>query len=238
MHDRETRLKVWRERLQMQDALSARDIVELEAHLLDQLRELEAKGLSQEESWMIAERRLGDAETLAEEYQRSDPSRVARLRIVWALVGILVFNVFSSLISMAQTIVGGVYLSYFDRTIHDGFELVGVGPFVVHGVIMAGAVFAVAYAAYRVWFHGRWEDWSQRLSSFAGRPGVLLSVVLGVMVLAFLVRTGSSIVTARLFAPEAFGALAVTSAYSGALFSLALPVALVMTLRKVRPYPD
>ena len=186
---------------------------------------------------MIAERRLGDAETLAEEYQRSDPSRVARNRIVWALVGILVFSVFSSLLSMARTILGGVYLSYFDRILHAGFELDGLGP-LVHGLIMASAVFAVAYAAYRAWFHGRWEDWGQRLSSFAGSPGVLLSVVLGVMVLAFLFRTGSKIVAARLFAPEAFGALAVTSGYSGALCSLALPIALVITLRKVRPHPS
>jgi hypothetical protein len=77
----------WRETLSHSPNFRAGDIDELESHLRDSVRELEARGLSAEEAFTIAVRRIGPAPALAAEFGIINGSSIWIDRMLWLLIG-------------------------------------------------------------------------------------------------------------------------------------------------------
>jgi len=63
--DLDRSLSQWRQRLLAREPIQAGETEELESHLLDSLAHWQEKGLSEEEAFAIATRRLGDANALS-----------------------------------------------------------------------------------------------------------------------------------------------------------------------------
>jgi hypothetical protein len=82
-------IRNWLEHLRKSSRLSAEELEELELHLRDSVTALQKRGLSQEEAWIIAERRLGKREALKQEFAKvSSPAKAfatARERFVAAV---------------------------------------------------------------------------------------------------------------------------------------------------------
>lgn len=81
-----TALENWRTELAAQPSLSPDDRRELETHLRDTFAEVKARGLSEEESFWLARRRVGQPQKLAEEFVKTDPTRIWRERVFWMMV--------------------------------------------------------------------------------------------------------------------------------------------------------
>src|SRR5882762_3594999 len=62
----------WLDRVRRLPAISAEDRQELEMHLRDSIERLRVAGLSDEEAWIIAQKRLGQAEMLAHEFSKME----------------------------------------------------------------------------------------------------------------------------------------------------------------------
>jgi hypothetical protein len=90
--DLSQRLEEWRSALLRTGALKAEDLEELELHLRDSVGQLELKGLSTEEAFLIATRRAGDSVQLAAEFTKVNRSHIWGSRLLWMLVGLLVFR--------------------------------------------------------------------------------------------------------------------------------------------------
>jgi hypothetical protein len=80
-------LENWRKELAAQPQLTPEDRRELEKHLTDSMVELRQRGLSEEESFWLARRRMGDLRQVAEEFVKTNPGEVWRDRIFWILLG-------------------------------------------------------------------------------------------------------------------------------------------------------
>ena len=63
----------WRDYYQCSGAVSDGDIAELEDHLREEIASLLAKGLSEEEAFLIAVRRMGKPPSLSEEFRKVNP---------------------------------------------------------------------------------------------------------------------------------------------------------------------
>lgn len=68
--DLEDAIRQWREALIESTRLSLEELEELELHLRDSVGTLQKRGLSQEEAWIIAQKRLGQRETLKKEFAK------------------------------------------------------------------------------------------------------------------------------------------------------------------------
>jgi hypothetical protein len=79
----------WRRRMGAQPDIQEGDLDELEDHLRETVAELRGTGLSDEEAFLLAARRLGDPETLAGEFATADPGLRRRLRLRWMVIGAL-----------------------------------------------------------------------------------------------------------------------------------------------------
>ena len=78
----------WRSALIQSETLDRSDIDELESHLREEIEHLAALKLSQQEAFWVARHRLGDADSLADEFAKINSSVLWRKRLFWAAVGL------------------------------------------------------------------------------------------------------------------------------------------------------
>lgn len=80
--DLESAIRKWHDSLLQSSRLRAEELEELELHLRDSLSALQKRGLSEEEAWIIAQKRLGQRETLKNEFAKvTSPAK--RLTSSW-----------------------------------------------------------------------------------------------------------------------------------------------------------
>ena len=72
----ETRIAEWRAYVANAPGVNGRDVDELEDHLRQQIAELDAAGLTPDEGFLIAVKRLGDLDALSREYAREHSGRL------------------------------------------------------------------------------------------------------------------------------------------------------------------
>ena len=84
-------LENWRNELNAQPQLTPDNRRELERHLADSMAELRQRGLNEEESFWLAQRRIGQPQLLAKEFGKACPVNVWRGRVFWAAAGMIVF---------------------------------------------------------------------------------------------------------------------------------------------------
>jgi hypothetical protein len=90
----------WQQELAAQPGLTLIVRRELETHLRDTVKVLQGRGLSDEESFWLARRRLGQPEQLDEEFAKADPNRVWRDRAFWMVLMLLVTTLWQSSVSL------------------------------------------------------------------------------------------------------------------------------------------
>src|SRR5680860_227957 len=76
MHDVESQIAAWRAYVAKAPAVNGRDVDELEGHLRDQIAELDAAGLTADEAFLVAVKRMGDLDTLSREFAREHSGRL------------------------------------------------------------------------------------------------------------------------------------------------------------------
>lgn len=79
--------------------LSVAELAELQAHLEDSVHDLESHGLSSEEAFWLARRRIGPGNQLAEEFERADPGRRWMDRLFWGSAMLLLLHLWTGVVS-------------------------------------------------------------------------------------------------------------------------------------------
>lgn len=72
----ESQIAEWRSYVAKAPAVNGRDVDELDAHLRDQIAELDAAGLTADEAFLVAVKRMGDLDTLSREFAREHRGRL------------------------------------------------------------------------------------------------------------------------------------------------------------------
>ena len=81
-------IRCWRDGLSQSPQFREEDLTELEGHLRDAVGELQARGLTDDEAFLVAARRLGNPAALEPEFAKVNRSQVWLYRLLWMLVGI------------------------------------------------------------------------------------------------------------------------------------------------------
>lgn len=105
--DLKTSITQWQRNLASTGSVSQAELDELATHMIEQVRELQETGLIEEESFLIASHRLGDAQSLAEEFLNADPARRWVQRVLWGLIGVTVLLGAISLFTTTLWLAGG-----------------------------------------------------------------------------------------------------------------------------------
>ncbi len=70
MFDLESQLRIWKSHMVSLGSIGFEDVQELENHLRDTIEDLVARGLGEEEAFLLAVKRLGDASSVQEEFRK------------------------------------------------------------------------------------------------------------------------------------------------------------------------
>jgi hypothetical protein len=76
MDSLESQIAEWRAYVARAPAVNGHDVDELEGHLRDQIAELDAAGLTDDEAFLVAVKRMGDVDTLSREFAREHSGRL------------------------------------------------------------------------------------------------------------------------------------------------------------------
>jgi hypothetical protein len=109
MSDVEQRIEQWLTALNGSELLSSTDVIELEAHLREEMVHLKAADLSDEEAFLVARRRLGDTAVIEQEFAKVSPHRRLSTRLSWMAAGVLGYLLImhlSQLATKASTLLG------------------------------------------------------------------------------------------------------------------------------------
>jgi hypothetical protein len=87
MEHLEIRIAEWRTYVARDVAVDGRDLDELEAHLRDQIADLDAAGLTTDEAFLVAVKRMGDLDTLAREFACEHGDRLWKQLVVSGAAG-------------------------------------------------------------------------------------------------------------------------------------------------------
>lgn len=91
MFDLNEKISMWRSNLAQSQTLGSSDIDELESHLREEIENLTALKLSDEEAFLIATHRLGDTAHLFDEYAKINLGKRFRQNVSWMITGILTY---------------------------------------------------------------------------------------------------------------------------------------------------
>ena len=204
----------WRENLAQSPAFRSENLNELESHLRDSIATLQTRGLSAEEAFSVAEKRIGKVKGLEKEFSKVNQSSVWRDRVLWMLIGIQAWGLVSNvIISVART---GLLIGWRSTEYHPGESSLAI-PITVFSLVQVLAMAAsIALCWWLVVRNGpRFDRW---LSPWLRRRSTLFAACAGLCMVVLASRCLYAVVTvfmARFLPPEAFRSTALYTSYSG-----------------------
>jgi hypothetical protein len=208
-------LRRWRADLRQSPQLRQENLAELEAHLRDGIAAWQARGLTQEEAFLLAARRLGCPAALEPEFAKVNRHQVWLDRLLWMLVGIQLIGIVSTVsrpVADAAVIGGLAGAGYnFQAGVLLAAALL-VGGYLI---AMAGAIAAVS------WWIRRMGDRTRQIASWLLRWPIVAGLL--IVILMFAARMCSSMEWALLshsYQAPTLGSIATTQSLSGGVFAL------------------
>ncbi|MFT3893451.1 MAG: hypothetical protein QM730_17625 [Anaerolineales bacterium] len=115
MHNLEPAIENWRKELLAQESILPENIEEMEDHLRTSCLHLLKQGLSEDEAFFIAAKRLGASRKLNIEFRKVNTIALWVRRLQWMIIGFLLFQVFSG-VWMLFTRASSEYLLMFAKS--------------------------------------------------------------------------------------------------------------------------
>lgn len=140
MFDLNQNIENWRRELRGNPSMSQEDVDELVSHLQDEIENLTGRGLSEEEAFWVARRRLGDASALSVEFSKVNRAAIWRQRLLWLLTGYFLLTMVPQLVKLLTLPLYLLDLTGGFVTIHIMGTPVPIA-FLVLGLLVAGSAF-------------------------------------------------------------------------------------------------
>jgi hypothetical protein len=221
MFDLNQQIAQWRQSLGQSETLVRSDLDELESHLRDQIDHLSLSGLTSEEAFFVACRRIGSMKILPAEFAKVNGSSIFRRRLQWMLAGILVYLLILNLAylaSMGSTVVA--YMAGFQ-----GYALGAIGQCTewVMAMVAVGSIIVAMKSRS-----------TARLVGSAG-GGMLFGLVIIVgAILLIAARLGMPMLAARCMGVQDYGQITMVQNIAGMAYSLVVPILVVTVLLLLR----
>ena len=225
MFDLNEQIEKWRTSLMEKQTLGKSDIDELETHLREEIEQLGAAKLSEEEAFSIAAHRLGDTNALAGEFEKVNTSFIWRNRLFWMASGMLAYL-------MAKCLAGAVGNGVVLVARMCGLKGYAVG-------LLGSAAGALSFAVillltYIVCKTKRKTLNFGRLASDLRGKITLMTCLIVLLVVIGTAQFLFSALLCRITNAEEVGRIMLISAYLRFAFPILLPVALMAVMIKLR----
>jgi hypothetical protein len=215
----------WRAALSQSPQVREEDLAELEGHLRDGIAGWQARGLTDEEAFLLAARRLGNQTALQTEYAKVNRRHIWMDRLLWMLVGV-----------QLNGLVGAVSGPVADAAVLGGLARVGYdfqsglqAPVLVAAALLAGTnLLALAGAIAAVcWWMRRKQSHTRQIASRLIQWPIVAGLLLVIFMLAVRVCTSLELpLLSHLYSTSTLGSVAMTRSLSNGVLSILQTVVL------------
>lgn len=215
MFELEEAIKNWRSGLLQNQGVLESDVDELVSHLRDETDSLMLGGLSAEEAFMVSTHRIGDQETVGQEFAKVNPSLAWRRRVFWMFFGVLVSMLVSGVTGIFSSITAFL-LIWFNISVYTFTVASALVHFCIYFMILFIVVFLLGI-----------------FTKFMKDKISMTKTLILCLVSIFLLRIGSiafQLLHARFFDMETMGKIAIAGAYTSYGQAILWPIILTLLL--------
>jgi hypothetical protein len=208
----------WREELSANDVFRSQDIAELETHLTESISSWISKGLTAEESFFVAQKRMGTSASLAAEYNKTNGNNAWQKRLFWMIAGAVLLGLASGLSAFASNAVMLAGLQFSNNASAVGW---------------VGATVSTAAFVLSLWLvlqYAKNPSHSALTRHFTMRPVMFTALAIAGYLLSRIVPALSSMILMRTANPTEVGQLFFASTNFGAAFQLAFGCFLIVAM--------
>ena len=217
----------WREVLLEKQTCKTSDLDELESHLRDEIDQLKLSGLSEQEAFLVGTHRLGDTETLADEFAKVNESLRLRKKLFFA--GCVLFAYI-----FASYAAGTLSKIFLLLTTLLGFR--GYAAGIVDPVSMVTVFILIIFLWYKLAGKKNHEGqmFSKAADSLKGKL-ILLSLAFVLMLALMSVRMLVAVSMARTLRAQEYGQIIMPTTLFSNFCWIIKPVILMIILIYLRP---
>jgi hypothetical protein len=219
-------IQQWRENLGQSPAFRSENLNELESHLRDSVATFETRGLSAEEAFLVAARRIGASSALEPEFGKVNGQAIWLDRFFWMLMGNQVWAFISGAIGLVtgNALLLGLHGVGYDFKSHGHAILVALFT-LVHLAGFAGSLALCWWLFYRK--GQRFGRWLNRLL-YRRATWVLAFVTLYLLSLSIpLISGGAVTLLFTAFGRETVGEIVLPESYSSIIMHVTTPVVFI-----------
>jgi hypothetical protein len=226
MFDLNKEISSWRIGLSERQTCEKTDIDELEAHLREEIDQLKASKLSDQEAFWIARHRLGDTESLAAEFAKVNTSILWRKRLFWMVAGLLCYIAAAYITRIAST--GFLVLTWFAGARGHSLGVIDV----ISRVAFFLAVIFVFYQIIK-----RRDTQGELFCKVADKPWGKFVLFAGVLVIIALMLASRILVPATVarMSIQEYSEIAIFRSFTELVWLISMPLILLAAVVRLRP---
>lgn len=220
-------LQNWRNDLKNKNTFLKTDIQELENHLLAELKILKEKGLSEEEAFWVANRRLGETKDLTFEFSKINGNTIWGFRALWMALGVLCYLLMNHLIQL----VNGICVTIAAANGVNGYNLGVVSivsAFILIGTAVLGCFLIVSKRGALL------RERIFKSAEIATRRTFYLVGFIILIAILILFKTSAFMLTPRFVSVASYGEFQMVRVLASLIWSVILPSLLVVFVFFIR----
>jgi len=226
MFDLNEQIIKWRSNFAQSETLAGSDIDELESHLCEEIDQLTGLKLSDEEAFLVATHRLGSTDSLATEYEKINRSSIFRRRLSLMITGILAYL----LATHFATAVSKDCVLFAANSGITGYHSLGFIGFGLQILILTTTFFLGYFIC---WLIIQRPGFKKQIKKLTTRT-YLLTALLVFLIMTVVFRVAFCIPVPGLRPMNIQQHVVAALTYTKSLWSIFLPVILVMVLINLR----
>jgi len=224
MFDLSSAITDWRSEVAARGCCRKDDIDELETHLREEHESLKGVGLSDEEAFCIAARRLGPPDAVCAEYAKSNPGVVWLNRLTWMATGTIAYWALRALASLGSA---AVSFGLTARYTQNGYWIGTVNVCAWIALMLAELLLL-----YQIVARGKWGVSAFVVRTLATRNGRAIFVAVATLAAAgtLVCRKLVEILWYKTYGLESFSQMKLVVGCFGLARAVAIPIVLALLL--------
>ncbi|HTY88200.1 MAG TPA: hypothetical protein VMB80_12100 [Candidatus Acidoferrum sp.] len=171
-------IQLWRENLASSPSFCGENLDELAAHLRDSVATLQAHGLSVDEAFLVASRRIGTVSSLESEFAKVNQKSLWLDRGLWILIAVQLWKIIGAVSALAMALAVAAAMGVNELLPSFGLQPISDAP-IQWGVSLIASPLVIAILAGLGWRYLAWpREWfSGVFRPLLRRPSTLALVL-------------------------------------------------------------
>ncbi len=230
MHKLEEQISNWRHELASRESILPENIAELEDHLRTIVENFQEKGLTEEEAFLVAARRLGPTDQLSQEFGKVNIGLIWLQRVRWMIYGLLIYQLLIGGWNLLAESAGAVTIFYSNSPVFGSALFIALASSLPIGILLGIRLFAQNKI-------GSQKHWLKILRPAVKKPNIIVWGTVGFLVLLPILQFSTKSIAFAVIPIEKMASFATSRAVYEIVAAILLPLIWLLILKSLESFP-